>query len=240
MATEAQFKANQQNAQHSTGATSEAGAARSSQNSTKHGYTGRSLVLKPEEIEDYNEHVAAYIAEYEPFTQRQSQLVQQKADLDWSLQQISIEQFNTMTHMNVVSSQPPDPANPLAVAQQLAPYSKILNTFNLYETRRRRAAKALTEELEALIKSDIERRMKEINEAAKLYKAYKAKGQTFDPAEFGFVCSLQQILDSIKGTEARQMISGPPPTLEDEAITKHFLNLKAQEDAALAKILKAK
>ncbi len=84
-----------------------------------------------------------------------------------------------MTHMNVISSQPPDPANPLAVAQQLAPYSKILNTFNLYETRRRRAATAVTEELEALIKADVERRMKEINEGAKLYKAYKAQGKPF-------------------------------------------------------------
>jgi hypothetical protein len=238
MATEAQIKANQQNAQHSTGATSEAGAARSSQNSTKHGYTGRTLVLKPEEIEGYNAHVDAYVADYQPFTQRQSQLVQQKADLDWSLQQISIEQFNTMTHMNVISSQPPDPANPLAVAQQLAPYSKILNTFNLYETRRRRAAKEVTEELDALIKADVERRMKQINEATKLYKAYKAKGQTFDPAEFGFDCSLKEILDGIKGTEARQMVSGPPSTPEDEAITQHFLKLKAQQDAELAQILK--
>ncbi len=112
MATEAQIKANRQNAQHSTGATTEAGAARSSQNSTKHGYTGRTLILKPEEIEVYNVHVASYIADYQPFTLRQHQLVQQKADLDWSLQQISIEQFNTMTHMNVISSQPPDPSQP--------------------------------------------------------------------------------------------------------------------------------
>ncbi len=236
MATEAQIKANQQNAQHSAGATTEAGAARSSQNATKHGYTGRTLILKPEEVEDYNEHVASYIQDYKPFTQRQHQLVQQKADLDWSLQQISIEQFNTMTHMNVISSQPPDPANPLAVAQQLAPYSKILNTFNLYETRRRRAAKAVTEELEALIKADVERRMKEINEGAKLYKAYKAQGKTFDPAEFGFVCSLQDILDAIKGNEARQMVSGPPPTAEDEALTRQFLKHKAEFDAEMANL----
>jgi hypothetical protein len=238
MATEAQIKANQQNAQHSTGAATQAGTARSAQNATKHGYTGRSLVLKPEEIEDYNAHVAAYIAEYEPFTQRQSQLVQQKADLDWSLHQISIEQSNTMTHMNLISSRPPDPANPLAITKDLAPFSKILNTMNLYETRRRRAAKAVTEELEALIKSDVERRMKEINEAAKLYKAYKAKGQNFDPAEFGFVCSLKEILDSIKGTEARQMISDKPATPEDEAINQHFIKLKAQHEAEMAKILK--
>jgi hypothetical protein len=88
MATEAQAKANRENAQYSTGATIEANSARSSQNATRHGYTGRSLVLKPEEIDEYNAHIAAYLADYPPTTVRQRQLVQQKADLDWSLHQI--------------------------------------------------------------------------------------------------------------------------------------------------------
>jgi hypothetical protein len=178
MATEAQIKANQENAQHSTGATTEAGSARSSQNATRHGYTGRSLVLRPEEIEDYNAHVAAYIADYEPTTVRQRQLVQQKADLDWSLHQISIEQFNTMTHMNLISSQPPNPENPLAITTQLAPFARILNTFNLYEVRRRRASKAVAEELDAIQKP-----------VAAAAKPHKTLGKTLAPTEIGFDCS---------------------------------------------------
>jgi hypothetical protein len=193
MATEAQIKANQANAQHSQGPTSEAGAARSSQNAVRHGFTGRTLVLHPEEVESYESHVASYIDDYQPATHRQNQLVRQLADLDYSLHQISIEQSNTVTHMNGISSLPPDPANPLAIAQQLAPFSRILNTFNLYETRRRRASKSVALELEGLQKFDREKHAKDFSDATKLYKAYKAKGMTLDPVEFGFVCSLAEI-----------------------------------------------
>jgi SEC-C motif len=193
MATEAQIKANQQNAQHSQGPTSEAGAARSSQNSRKHGFTGRTLVLHPEEAESYETHVASYLEDYRPATHHQNQLVRQLADLDYSLHQISIEQSNTVTHMNVISSLPPDPANPNAVSTLLAPYTRLLNTLNLYETRRRRASKSVGQELEALQKFHSEKRAKDLSKAAKLYKAYKAKGITLVPEEFGFVCSLAEI-----------------------------------------------
>src|SRR5271154_5649844 len=100
MATEEQMKSNQANAQHSAGATTESGAARSSQNATKHGFTGRTLVLHPEEAESYEAHVASYLDDYQPSTHRQNQLVRQLADLDYSLHQISIEESNTVTHMN--------------------------------------------------------------------------------------------------------------------------------------------
>lgn len=44
MTTAAQVEANRRNAQHSTGPRSQQGKARSSQNATKHGFTGRLLV----------------------------------------------------------------------------------------------------------------------------------------------------------------------------------------------------
>jgi hypothetical protein len=193
MATEAQIKANQANAQHSSGPTSEAGAARSSQNALRHGFTGRTLVLHPEEVESYEDHVASYLEDYHPTTHRQNQLVRQLADLDYSLHQISIEESNTVTHMNGISSLPPDPANPNAIATLLAPYTRLLNTLNLYETRRRRASKSIAQELEALQKFDREKGAKDLADATKLYKAYKEKGLALDPVEYGFVCSLAEI-----------------------------------------------
>jgi hypothetical protein len=175
---------------------------RSSKNATKHGFTGRELVLKPEEKEPYEAHVAAYMADYQPFTHRQTQLVRQLIDLDWSLHQISIEQSNTMLHMNAITSLPPDPANPAAVVAALAPLSRILTTLNLYEVRRRRASKAIAEELAALQKSDSEKQAQELQLASELYKSHTAKGKTFDPAEYGFVCSLDEILDYLDGQAA--------------------------------------
>ncbi len=147
----------------------------------KHGFTGRTLVVHPEEAESYEEHVASYLADYQPATHHQNQLVRQLADLDYSLHQISIEQSNTVTHMNVISSLPPDPANPNAISTLLAPYTRLLNTLNLYETRRRRASKSVAQELEALQKLRREKHAKDLAEATKLYKAYKAKGLTLAP-----------------------------------------------------------
>jgi hypothetical protein len=193
MATEAQMKANQANAQHSQGPTTEAGAARSSQNAVRHGFTGRTLVLHPEEVESYEEHVASYLDDYQPANHSQNPLVRQLADLDYSLHQISIEESNIVTHMNGISSLPPDPANPNTIVTLLTPYSRLLNTLSLYETRRRRASKSVAQELEALQKFDREKHAKDLSEATKLYKAYKAKGILLDPQEFGFVCSLAEI-----------------------------------------------
>jgi hypothetical protein len=237
MPTEAQIAANRENAKHSTGPATESGLERSSQNSTKHGFTGLTrIVIKPEEKEAYEAHVASYLKDYDPTSHRQKQLVQQLADLDWSLHQISVEQSNTLTHMNAVSSLPPDPYNPGAIIATLAPLSRILSNLNLYEVRRRRAAKAVEAELLALQKAEAEKYSSDLDQAAVIYKSYKAHGKPFDPAEFGFVCSLEDVEAFI---EARQMASTVKPlanSASDPAAAASYQRMKTQMDADLREI----
>jgi hypothetical protein len=149
MSTAAQIEANRQNAQSSTGPTSEAGKQRSSQNAVKHGFTGLSLVITPAEHEAYTAHVKAYRAQYKPASHQCEQLVQQLADLDWSLHKINVQEMNTMSLMNAIHDQD-DGADPIATAKVIAALTRTLNTLSLYEVRRRRAAKAIRQELEAL------------------------------------------------------------------------------------------
>jgi hypothetical protein len=86
--SEAQFAANQANAQLSTGPTSETGKKTSSLNAVKTGLTGRTVLLSSDDAEAYRRHIAAYEAEYKPLGLRECELVQSLADTQWRLNRI--------------------------------------------------------------------------------------------------------------------------------------------------------
>src|SRR6202163_4084832 len=122
MSTNAQIKANQQNAKLSTGPITPAGLERSSKNSTKHGFTGQTLIVSPQEKESYDAHVAAYMAAHNPVDHHHKQLVQQFADANWSLHQIFVQQTNTMVLMNAIMAQMAEAgSDPLETAAAIAP-----------------------------------------------------------------------------------------------------------------------
>ena len=154
MSSAAQINANQQNAQLSTGPVSEAGRQRSSQNSTRHGYSGKTLVLSPEEWDAYQVHVQEYMDGHNVSGHRHRQLVQQLADLDWSIHQIFVEQTGMISLLSEVAAQMRETGgDAMARAAAVAPIARTLNTLNLYETRKRRAAKAIQLELDAFEQS---------------------------------------------------------------------------------------
>jgi hypothetical protein len=178
MSTNAQIAANQQNAKLSTGPTTEAGLKRSSQNACKHGFTGQTLVITPQEKEGYEAHVAAYMDHHKPLEHKHRELVQQLADSHWSLHQIFIQQTNTMSLMTAVTLQLSEAGDPIAAAAAIAPISRTLNTLSTYEVRRRRAAKSIQEEL-----NELERQI--ADKQAQARKASQTKAQP----EIGSVCS---------------------------------------------------
>jgi hypothetical protein len=150
VATPQQIEANRNNAQKSTGATSQTGKERSSLNATKHGFTGQQLVLSDSEKEAYEFHVLAYMDEYAPKTQIETNLVQQFADLNWSLHQIAVQQHNLMSLINAMTEQLMKQGDLEALSKALAQPYRTLNTLGIYESRKRRAAKALEAELTAM------------------------------------------------------------------------------------------
>ena len=209
MSTNAQIEANRSNAQKSTGPTTEAGKQKSSQNATRHGFTGLALIVTPSEKEAYEAHVQSYMDHHKPVDHMHRQIVQQYADLHWSLHQIFVQQSNTMSLMNAVSLQMQEAGDPLATAVAIAPIAKTLSTLNLYETRRRRALKTVQEELEAMETALAERRAKELPPAAELYTLAKETGESFNPQEFGFVCSLPEIELHMKRTQVHVDLKTP-------------------------------
>ncbi len=150
MSTAAQINANRENAKLSTGPVTAAGSARSSQNAVRHGLTGQTLVLTPEEAESYSEHVTQYMARFEPADHYQRQLVQDLADSDWGIHQIFLLQSSTVSYMQKLSRRLAEAADAEAEAEILAADARAvrkLATLNSYENRKRRASKLLREQI---------------------------------------------------------------------------------------------
>ena len=84
MSTDAQIRANQENAQHSTGPKTESGKAASSKNNTQHGLTGSSFYFLPSEDPAEFEHVLTGLRlEHQPATMTESILVENMARAYW-------------------------------------------------------------------------------------------------------------------------------------------------------------
>jgi hypothetical protein len=86
MSTESQIRANQQNAQHSTGPTTEAGKAASCMNNLRHGMTGAFRVLASEDQEEFDRLAAALHTEHRPSTITELMLVEKMAQHYWLTQ----------------------------------------------------------------------------------------------------------------------------------------------------------
>jgi hypothetical protein len=194
MASLQQIEANQKNAQLSSGPVSEIGKQTSAKNSIKHGFTGKALFLTNEEMDSYEAHVAAYHAEYNPVGQKQTHLLQQLADLHWALHQLAVEQSNTIDLIGALNAHSRQhQLDPIESLDRLAKATRTLNNLGTYEGRKRRAAKTTQDELLALQKEASDQFDEDLKNAAVLYQSHKAKGQPFDPAEFGFVCTLADL-----------------------------------------------
>jgi len=127
--------------------------------------------------------------EYAPKTQIETNLVQQFADINWSLHQIAVQQSNLMSLINAMTEKLMKEDDLDAMSKALAQPYRTLNTLGIYESRKRRAAKALEAQLTAML----EARREALAQAAKLYKQHKAHNLPFVPSEFGFVHSSAEI-----------------------------------------------
>jgi hypothetical protein len=103
MATEKQILANQQNAQHSTGARTESGKRRSRRNAVRHGLTAETVIDALEDAADYRAFERAIKSDYSPQTAIEGHLVSRLASLLWRLRRAVIVEsglLNMQAEMN--------------------------------------------------------------------------------------------------------------------------------------------
>ena len=89
MTTNAQIKANRNNAKKSTGPRTEEGKSRVSKNALKHGLLARDTVLPGEDPAEFDRQLAALEADIQPANSLEFELVRQIADAQWRMRRLT-------------------------------------------------------------------------------------------------------------------------------------------------------
>jgi hypothetical protein len=143
MSTEAQVRANQENAQHSTGPKTEHGKATSSRNNFRHGFTGAFHLLPAENQSQFAGLLESLRNEHKPSTITEAVLVETMAQSFWLVQRAIAFQGECLT----------DPE--ISAAEQ----QKQLSLYLRYQTTHQRA---FHRSLNDLLKLRAEKRKQEI------------------------------------------------------------------------------
>ena len=89
MPTNAQIKANRNNAKKSTGPRTEEGKSRVAKNALKHGLLARDTVLPGEDAADFDRQLSALEADIQPANSLEFELVRQIADAQWRMRRLT-------------------------------------------------------------------------------------------------------------------------------------------------------
>ena len=89
MTTNAQIKANRNNAKKSTGPRTEEGKNRAAKNALKHGLLARDTVLPGENPADFDSQLSALEADIQPANSLEFELVRQIADSQWRMRRLT-------------------------------------------------------------------------------------------------------------------------------------------------------
>ncbi|MBV8807158.1 MAG: hypothetical protein JO033_00670 [Acidobacteriaceae bacterium] len=200
MATDAQIKANRENAKLSTGAKTESGKAKSSLNAVKTGLTGRTVLLPGDDAEAYQKHVASFFDRWKPAADDERNLVQSLADTEWRLLRVpalemGIYAIGRLEFASEFANEDEAVRKHLIEAKVFLAYRKDLNNLSIQESRLRRQRERDTETLKQLQYQRAQSAKARLDKAARLY-IHAVKENTngeFDLAQFGFEFSIEQI-----------------------------------------------
>jgi len=174
---------NRANSTHSTGPRTAAGKWHSAQNAITHGLTARIPVLPTEDFNEYKRHLQLFRDEYKPATPTEQQLTQELADTAWRQNRIPSLEAQLLTR----AAAEYDPNFDIVDAH------RARATLGLHSQRLSRQFQKTLDRLVLL--QDTRRRQHEsdLARAAALLDLHRSKEIPFDPAEYGFVFSIDEI-----------------------------------------------
>ena len=215
MSTPAQIAANQKNAQLSTGPTSDAGKAKSSlngvkKNGVKNALTGATVLLPSDDVAAYERLIASSFAEWKPETDREKALVQSIADTQWRLLRIpslesGIYALGRLQYGDKFADQPEAVRSTLLEAYIFQTSRRDLTNLSIQESRLRRHREKDLAELETLTEERLAKREARLTAAAHMYERFQENEDKFDPAEFGFEFSFDEIEERVGLFEGRRI-----------------------------------
>lgn len=214
MLSESQLAANRANAQLSTGAKTESGKAISSHNALKTGLTGRTVLLPTDDRQAFDGHVARLIAEFQPATDAEKELVHSIAGTQWRLLRIpTLESGIYAVGRRKLAEEFADEPDlqvraVLIEAQVFLTYRRDLGNLALQESRLRRHYQAELAELKNMQRERLEAVAARLEEAIKYAGDAEMREVDFDPAAFGFEFSREQIQLALDNRRARYFLGG--------------------------------
>jgi hypothetical protein len=219
MATTEQINANRENAKLSSGPTSPEGAARSSQNALKHGLTGRTVHLTKSEEEPYRLFHEGLFTDLCPKGANEEYLVEALIDSRWRIAQISkieagLYLIGEIENKAELANYPSEKREEACRALTFSKKQKEFDKLNRYQGRLQRQAANDLKKLEELQTTRMSAELKAFQEACSvLIQASQGPDpDSFEPADFGFVWSKQDMIDYLMAAKHRTEASARYPT----------------------------
>ncbi len=182
---------NRANALKSTGPKTAEGKQRSAMNAFKHGLTGQSLMLQPNEMEAYNRLTAELLSDLKPKTELERQLAQKIIEGYFRLNRLAGVE-NNMFNFGLIqhtTDTDHDDRVEVMVAQTRSWFEQAhaFDVLGRYETRLSRQLHRFTQEFERIQKERIARERAERveRESDPRGKRHENKRDHFDLASFG-------------------------------------------------------
>jgi hypothetical protein len=225
--------ANRANSQLSTGPVTPEGKAKSSLNAVKNALTGRTVLLPAEDAATYEQLVQSFYDTHQPVGDREKILVQSLADTQWRLLRIPSLELGiyAIGRYNLAELYPeqedPQTRAALIEAQVFLTYQRELRNLSIQEARLRRHYEKDTAELLQLQTGRNERLESQLDQAAGLLTDAAERGEAFDPREFGFEFSIEQLEERIALIRAQEAHERYP----ELAAKRHMAQLRRQRAA---------
>jgi hypothetical protein len=186
--TEAQLTANRENAQLSTGPTTQEGKKRARLNGFRHGLTGQIIMHTPEDQQAFKKHCDGICEALAPVGALEADLAQAIAEDRWRLNRAralenSIFALGQGQHRDEDAGHHPEVAAAFAQGLTWIAHAHELHLLATYENRIRRWVEKNTAELRALQAERKAAVAKAEEEARLLVQLAEAEGGDYDPAD---------------------------------------------------------
>lgn len=178
---------NRANAEHSTGPRSTAGKQRSSLNALRHGLTAHTAVLPSEDPAAYATHCRQFMEEHQPANATENHLVQELAEISWRLRRIPLLEADLLAR----AANPPN--EEAAIAFDIVDAHRLLASLGLHNVRLSRQFQKTLDQLRAIQLDRQERHCRNLMDAAILREHHKQQGTPWEPSDYGFVLSKDQV-----------------------------------------------
>jgi hypothetical protein len=204
-----QILANQANAQKSTGPRTDLGKKRASLNALRHGLTSQVVVLPGEDMQAYIAFGKDFAADLQPSGAVEIQLVQTLVSTQWRLNRFAAHETNLFAvghEENASRFQTEDETiqTALSAAITLRENLDSIKTLSIHEQRLVRTFVNTMRMFQDLKAARLERESAELQAAIEVRRYCIANGLPFNPAEYGFVLTNDQIAIKSRILEARE------------------------------------